>query len=126
MPKMVFVNLPVQDLAAATRSYEAIGCRKSPQFSDKKASSMMWSDSITFQLLKREYYATFTPRPIADAHASSGMLISLSCGSRVEVDATVEAAAGAGGEADPRGPMDLGFMYNRAVEEPDGHTFELA
>ena len=44
----------------------------------------------------------------------------------MEVDATVEAAGGAGGEADPRDPMDLGFMYNRAVEDPDGHTFELA
>lgn len=26
MPKMIFLNLPVKDLAAATRFYEAIGC----------------------------------------------------------------------------------------------------
>ena len=75
MTRMIFVNLPVHYLAAATRFYEAIGCHKNPQFSDEKASSMMWPDNITFQLLTREYYATFTSKPIADAHASSGMLI---------------------------------------------------
>lgn len=41
MPRMIFVNLPVQDLAAATRFYEAIGCRRSEQFSDDEASSMV-------------------------------------------------------------------------------------
>lgn len=28
MPKMIFVNLPVKDLAAATRFYQALGCEK--------------------------------------------------------------------------------------------------
>ncbi|MGZ2470890.1 hypothetical protein ACVJMZ_006479 [Sinorhizobium medicae] len=41
MPKMVFVNLPVRDLAVATRFYEAIGCEKNQQFSDQNAASMV-------------------------------------------------------------------------------------
>lgn len=125
MPKMIFLNLPAHDIAASTRFCDAIGCRKNEQFSDEKASSMMWSDVITFQLLKREYYATFTSKPLADARAASGMLIALSCNSREEVDARVRTAAGVGGKADPRAPMDLGFMYNRAVEDPDGHVLEF-
>ncbi len=36
MPKMIFINLPVTDLTASTRFYEAIGCRKNAQFSDEK------------------------------------------------------------------------------------------
>jgi hypothetical protein len=28
MSKMIFINLPVKDLATATRFYEAIGCEK--------------------------------------------------------------------------------------------------
>ena len=28
MPKMIFVNLPVKDVAASTRFYEAIGCSR--------------------------------------------------------------------------------------------------
>jgi hypothetical protein len=124
MSKMIFINLPVKDLAAATRFYEAIGCVKNPQFSDDKASSMMWSDAITFMLLKTEYFATFTPKSIADAHNTTEVLIALSRDSREAVDAITEAAAGAGGKADIRARQELGFMYSRSFEDPDGHVFE--
>ncbi len=126
MPKMIFVNLPVKDLAAATRFYEAIGCVKNEQFSDEKASSMMWSENITFQLLTHDYYKTFTSKPIADAHKTSGMLIALSQDSREAVDAITEAAGKAGGKADVREPQDMGFMYLRSFADPDGHVFEPA
>jgi predicted lactoylglutathione lyase len=124
MPKMIFVNLPVKDIAAATHFYEAIGCEKNPQFSDDNASSMMWSDTIVFMLLTHGFYSTFTSKPIADAHRASGMLIALSRDSREEVDAIVSAAAAAGGKADVREPQDLGFMYHRTFEDLDGNTFE--
>jgi predicted lactoylglutathione lyase len=126
MPKMIFLNLPVKDLAAATRFYQAIGCVKNEQFSDEKASSMAWSDTITFQLLTHDYYKTFTSRPIANARETSGMLIALSRDSREEVDAITAAAARAGGKADIREPQDMGFMYLRSFEDPDGHVFEPA
>jgi uncharacterized protein len=126
MPKMIFVNLPVKDLAAATRFYEAIGCVKNEQFSGENAASMVWSDAIIFQLLTHDYYATFTTKPIADAHKTSGMLIALSRDSREEVDAITEAAAAAGGKADIRERQDMGFMYLRTFEDPDGHVFEPA
>ena len=126
MPRMIFVNLPVKDLAAATRFYEAIGCRKNEQFSDHRSASMAWSDAITFQLLTHEYFATFAPKPIADARAATGMLLALSCDSRADVDAMVEAAAAAGGRADPRDLQDFGSMYVRTFEDPDGHVFEPA
>lgn len=126
MPKMIFVNLPVKDLAASTRFYEAIGCTKNPQFSDDKASSMVWSDAVTFQLLTHAWYSTFTSKPIADAHKVSAMLIALSQDSREDVDAIVEAAAAAGGKADVRPPQDMGFMYLRSFADPDGNVFEPA
>jgi uncharacterized protein len=124
MSKMIFVNLPVTDLAATTRFYEAIGCTKNEQFSDEKAVSMMWSDTIVFMLLKREYFATFTPKQVGDAHRSSEVLVALSFDSREAVDAFADAAARAGGKADIRPAQDLGFMYSRSVEDPDGHVFE--
>lgn len=126
MPKMIFVNLPVKDLAAATRFYEAIGCKKNEQFSSDDAASMVWSDAITFQLLRHDYFSTFLTKPIADAHNATAMLLALSCDSREDVDAIVKAAAGAGGKADIREPQDLGFMYLRTFEDPDGHVFEPA
>ncbi|SEM62603.1 hypothetical protein SAMN04515666_11636 [Bosea lupini] len=124
MSKMIFVNLPVADIGAATRVYEAIGCRQNPDFSDHQSSSMVWSETITFQLLTRDYFATFVSKPVADAQAGAQVLLALTLASRAEVDATVAAAAAAGGKADPRPATDLGWLYNRAFEDADGHTFE--
>ncbi|MES2939229.1 MAG: VOC family protein [Pseudomonadota bacterium] len=124
MPKMIFVNLPVKDLAAATRFYKAIGCEQNQQFSNADAAMMVWSDAITFQLLTHEFFASFTPKAIADAHRTCEVLLALSRDSREEVDAITQAAAAAGGKADVRAPQDMGFMYSRAFQDPDGHVFE--
>lgn len=124
MPRMIFVNLPVKDLAAATAFYEAVGCEQNIQFSDDNASSMMWSDTIVFMLLKHEFYSTFTTRPIADGHAVSAHLLALSMDSRDEVDAIIDKAGTAGGRIDFRPAQDYGFMYSRAFEDLDGNVFE--
>jgi uncharacterized protein len=124
MPKSIFVNLPVADLAASTRFYAAIGCVQNAQFSDDKASSMAWSDTITFQLLTRAYFSTFSPRPVVDASRNAQVLMALTRDSRAEVDAIAEAAVSAGGKADVRFVMDLGWLYNRSFADPDGHLFE--
>jgi uncharacterized protein len=126
MPKMIFVNLPVKDIVASTRFYEAIGCTKNEQFSDEKASSMVWSDTITFQLLQESYFSTFISRPIANAKETCQVLLAISMDSRAEVDGIAEVAAKNGGRDDIREVMDLGFMYNRAFQDPDGHIFEAA
>ena len=124
MPKMIFVNLPVKNLAAATRFYKAIGCEQNPQFSNDQAAMMVWSDTISFMLLTHEYFGTFTSKRIADAQQSCEVLLALSRDSREAVDAITQAAAAAGGKADVRPPIDMGFMYNRAFQDPDGHVFE--
>ncbi|MEZ2132360.1 MULTISPECIES: VOC family protein [unclassified Sinorhizobium] len=124
MPKMIFVNLPVKDLAAATRFYEAIGCTKNEQFSDDRASSMNWSDTITFQLLATDFFSSFTPKEIADTSKTTEVLIALTFDNREDVDVITDAAAAAGGKPDIRERMDMGWMYNRAFEDTDGHIFE--
>lgn len=123
-PKMVFVNLPVRDLAAATAFYEAIGFEKNEAFSNENAASMVWSETIYFHLLTYDFYATFTPQPIADVRVASAALFCLSQGSRAEVDAIVEAAIKGGGQGDIRAPQDLPFMYGRTFVDPDGNVFE--
>lgn len=123
MTKMIFVNLPVTDLKASIAFYRAIGCEQNLQFSDDNAASMMWSETIVFMLLTRQYYQTFTPKPLGDPKANTLALISLSFDSREAVDAIVAAAAENGGKADPSEIQDLGFMYGRSFEDPDGHGF---
>jgi predicted lactoylglutathione lyase len=125
MPKMIFVNLPVADVAAATRFYQAIGCEKNEQFSDQNSASMVWSETITFQLLVTGSFAAYTPKPVADARGVTEVLIALSFDSRADVDTVAEAVAAAGGRADIRERQDMGFMYSRAVEDTDGHVLEF-
>ena len=124
MPKMIFVNLPVKDLPAATRFYKAIGCEQNMQFSNEQAAMMVWSDAISFMVLTHEFFGTFTSKRIADAQQTCQVLLALSRDSRDDVDAITQAAAAAGGKADVRPPQDMGFMYNRAFQDPDGHVFE--
>src|SRR5207237_3974785 len=103
--------------------YKAIGCVKNDQFSNDQAAMLTWSDTISFMLLTHDFYRTFTSKQIADAQATSEVLLCLSRDSRTEVDAITEAALAAGGR-EPRPVQDMGFMYGRAFEDPDGHTFE--
>ena len=124
MAKMIFVNLPVRDLEASKRFYEAIGARNEPKFTNEHAAAMVFSDSIFVMLLRHEFYSTFTGKPIADAHVTSQVLLALSCDGKAAVDAMVEAAAANGGKADPGPKQDLGFMYGRSFEDPDGHHWE--
>jgi len=122
---MIFVNLPVRDLPTATRFYLAIGGVLNPQFSNDDASSVMFSDSIGVMLLTHEHYRRFTVRPIGDPRRESQMLIALTADSRDEVDAMIEKGVAAGGRADPNPAQDLGFMFNRHIEDPDGNVWEL-
>lgn len=124
MPQMIFVNLPVADVAKSTAFYEAIGFTKDERFSNEVASAMKLSDEISFMLLSHDFFKSFTPKAIADSKATTEVLICISRESRADVDAIVERAAAAGGRTDVREVQDMGFMYSRAFEDPDGHMFE--
>src|SRR4051794_9670739 len=118
--KLVFVNLPVGDLGRATAFYEAVGATRNPQFSDHTASCMVFSETIHAMLLTHDKFRRFTPKPIADAKATTEVLVCLTADSRAAVDGVVERAAAAGGGADPAPRQDHGFMYGPGLEDPDG------
>ncbi len=126
MSRMIFLNLPVTDLSRSIAFYEAIGARREPKFSNDAAAMMVVSDTISVMLLTHDFYRTFIAKPIADAHASSAVLICLSAEDKAAVDAMVASAAGAGGKADPGPKQDMGgMMYGRSFEDPDGHHWEV-
>ena len=125
MPRMIFVNLPVDDLERSRAFYEAVGFRNEPKFSNEAAAMMVLSDTIAVMLLTHPFYATFTRKPIADARDSSQVLLCISCDSPAAVDEITEAAAAAGGTADVGPKQDMGgMMYSRSFEDPDGHHWE--
>jgi predicted lactoylglutathione lyase len=123
MSKLIFVNLPVADLPAAKAFYEAIGAVNNPQFTDETAACMVFSETIHVMLLTHAKFSQFTPKKIADAHATSEVLICISADSREAVDDITQKALAAGGR-EPRDPQDHGFMYGRSFEDLDGHIWE--
>ena len=126
MERMIFVNLPVGDLARSIAFYEAIGASADPVFRDEGSQMMRISDTICVMLLTHEKFSGFTSRRIPDAHATAQVLLALSAESREEVDETTQTAGRAGGTADPNPVQDHGFMYGRSFADPDGHIWELA
>jgi len=125
MSRMIFVNLPVSDLAQSRSFLEALGAVNEPKFTDETAACMTLSDSIHVMLLTHDKFSQFTPRPIADAKTGSEVLLCLSESSRESVDSTLERAVAAGGSADPAPKQDYGVMYGRSVADPDGHIWEI-
>jgi hypothetical protein len=125
MAKVIFVNLPVRDLAASGAFYVALGGTVNPQFTGEQSTSLMFSDAIGVMLLTHEHYRQFTQRPIGDPRRESHALLALSVDSREAVDATLARAAAAGGRADPNPVQDHGFMYGRSIEDPDGNIWEI-
>lgn len=123
MSKMIYINLPVRDVAASTAFYEAIGFTKNEMFSNEQASAMQWSDSIWVMLLDPAFYATFTDKEIIDAKRSSGVLLCLSFDDKHAVDA-IHSNAVAAGASEPRPAAEQGPMYGGAFEDLDGHTWE--
>jgi uncharacterized protein len=123
MPKLIFVNLPVADLPAAKAFYEAIGATNEPRFTDDTAACMVFSETIHVMLLTHDKFRQFTPKQVADAHATSEVLIAISADSRDAVDEITDKALAAGGR-EAREKQDYGSMYSRSFEDPDGHIWE--
>jgi uncharacterized protein len=122
--QMIFVNLPVNDLDAAKKFFTELGYSINPQFSDENAASVVISDTIVAMLLTKPFYASFTKKEIADATTTSEMLLCLSAESREKVDELVEKAVAAGGTASEK-VQEMDFMYGRAFDDLDGHTWEV-
>jgi predicted lactoylglutathione lyase len=125
MSKLIFVNLPVSDLAQSTAFYQALGAAKDERFSDATAACLVFSETIHVMLLTHDKFRQFTPKTIANARETSEVLICISADSREVVDTTVEKAGAAGGKVDIGPRLDFGFMYGRSFEDPDGHIWEV-
>lgn len=127
MSQMIFVNLPVADLDRSKKFFEGLGFSINPQFTDEGAACVVISDTIFAMVLTEARFREFLPagRTISDAKKSTEVLIALSRDSREAVDGIVDDAVKNGGR-DARPAQDLGFMYQRAFEDPDGHVWEVA
>ncbi|MEU0598781.1 VOC family protein [Streptomyces sp. NPDC006393] len=122
--QMIFVNLATDDVAASRKFFTELGYTINPQFSTDDCSCVVISDTIIAMLLSKQRYADFTKKEIADARKTSEVLICLSAESREKVDELVDKAVAAGGTVSGE-TQDHGYMYGRAFDDLDGHTWEV-
>ncbi len=124
MATKVFINLPVKDLEKSKAFFHGLGYSFNPQFSDEKAACMIVSDSIFVQLLKEDYFKTFTKKEVSDAKKSTEVLIALDAGSREEVQQILAKAKKLGATIYAE-PADHGWMYQHSFADLDGHQWEF-
>ncbi|HEY3596404.1 MAG TPA: VOC family protein [Paraburkholderia sp.] len=124
MHRQIYLNIAVNDLERSKAFFAKLGFSFEPKFTDKQAACMIVGENIYTMLLTKDFFKSFTSKPLCDPSQSTEALICLSCESRAEVDDLVAKAVAAGGAA-PRAPQDYGFMYGHGFEDPDGHLWEL-
>ncbi|MCR5879045.1 VOC family protein [Phenylobacterium sp. J367] len=122
--RMIFVNLPVKDLEASKRFFNALGFPTNQQFTDDTAAAIVIEENISVMLLTHAKFAEFINGGIADASQGVSKLMCLSAASREEVDDLLAKAVANGGKA-YRPAMDYGQMYGVSFQDPDGHVWEV-
>ena len=121
--RMIFINLPVADLARAKAFYGGLGFAFNEQFSDDRTASVVISEQIVAMLLTRDRFADFVPGTVGDPAQATTQLNALSVDSREEADEMLARALASGGK--PWQPaQDHGFMYGTSFTDPDGHVWE--
>jgi len=123
MNKMIFVNLPVEDLNRSKGFFAKLGYTYNPQFTDDNAECMVISEAIFVMLLRKEFFQTFIKKEIADATKTAEVIVSQEMESPAEVDALLAKALTAGG-TETISMKDPG-MYLRGYMDLDGHLWEI-
>ena len=122
--RLIFLNLPVQDLDAAKAFFAKLEFEFDPKFTDQTAACMVISDKAYAMLIVKDRFAEFAAKPVADGHATTEALFALSAQDRAAVDRFADTALAAGGTP-AKEPTDYGFMYGRSFHDLDGHHWEV-
>ncbi len=122
--RLLFVNLPVNDVAASRAFFSRLGFEFDDRFCDEQTACLVLSDKAHVMLLERPRFADFTVKPLGDPAASTSALLCVSAADREAVDALADAALDAGA-APAKEPMDHGLMYGRSFFDLDGHHWEV-
>ncbi len=85
---------------------------------------MIVSDEAFVMLLVKPRFQDFTKKNLVDPATHTEAILALSADSRDEVDAFADKALAAGGSL-ANDPLEMGFMYGRSFNDPDGHLWEI-
>jgi len=126
MSTKLIVNLPVRDLAQATRFFAAMGFSFNERLANENINALVINDDSYVLLVVESFFKTIiqqAKKSIADATTTEAIL-QLGVDSRQQVDALVDKALAAGGQP-AREPNDQGFLYGRSFQDLDGHLWDV-
>jgi hypothetical protein len=121
---MLFVKLPVRDLAASRAFYEALGFRIEETSSDEGEAAVVLGDEIVVALHTRERLAALVPGQVGDPAQGPTAVHCLTADSPAAVDELVGRAVDAGARPGPSAQEDV--RYSRTFTDPDGNAWEIA
>lgn len=121
--RMIFPNLPVQDVQASRAFFGALGFAFNEMFADETTACLVIEENIMVMLLETEKFQGFIQNEIAPRDTTE-VLLALSCDSKEEVQ-DLGAKARAAGAGAWKEPMDMGSMYGESFRDLDGHVWEL-
>jgi predicted lactoylglutathione lyase len=122
--RKLFVNLAVGDLDRSVEFFTKLGFRFDARFTDETATCMLVGQDAYVMLLVESKLSEFTKKELADPTKQTEAIMAISGESREEVDALADSALAAGGSR-ANEPMEMGFMYGRSFNDPDGHLWEV-
>lgn len=122
--KSIYINLPINNLEQSRVFWTKLGFSFEENFSDEKALCMILNDGTMYSMLiGKEYYQTFTDRPIANG-STTQVLIAIEVESKEKVDEIVKLALENGGSR-YKESVDHSWMYYDSFADIDGHQWEV-
>ena len=122
--RMLFSNLAVKDLDRSVAFFTGLGFTFDERFTDDTATAMVVNEQATVMLLTEAKFKEFTKKELADSTKQTEAIMAVSAASKEDVDAFADKALASGGSP-ANEPMDMGFMYGRSFQDPDGHLWEI-
>ena len=120
---MIFVNLPVADVARSREFFTALGYGFDEEMCNDQGLALELGPDHYAMLLSGEFFARFHDQQVA-VPGQVEVLTCLSAASREEVDAVVDAAMAAGARQ-VRKEEYGDYMYGRSYSDLDGHVWEI-
>ena len=121
--RMIFLSLPVRDLARARAFYEALGFRINEHSSDDRTASVVVDENIVVTLQTRDRFAEVAGAEAGDPSRPTSVPC-LTVEDRSEVDDLVATAAAAGGRQWSPAAED-GARYTGSFADPDGNVWQV-
>lgn len=123
MHAMIFVHLPVADVARSRKFFSGLGYAVSETFSSDNAVTLALGENQFAMLTQRDVFDSLHTAETADASKTKECVVCLSVDSRECVDKLVDDAIAAGATSGDTDDED--FMYGRSYHDLDGHSWQI-